>query len=107
MSFTGSRWVAYRSPPANVQYKNNEGDIFILHDGPPYANGNLHMGESASSFLMLTSRSCAQQDPEGYDQPVQRHPRTKSPLRAGMGLPWSADRAQSARGSWSKPFAYG
>lgn len=33
---------------ADSQYKNNEGDIFILHDGPPYANGNLHMGEPGS-----------------------------------------------------------
>ena len=24
--------------------KNNKGVDFILHDGPPYANGNLHIG---------------------------------------------------------------
>lgn len=27
------------------QWEKNEGKVFILHDGPPYANGNLHMGE--------------------------------------------------------------
>jgi isoleucyl-tRNA synthetase len=27
------------------QWENNDGKVFILHDGPPYANGNLHMGE--------------------------------------------------------------
>lgn len=30
---------------AHLQYEKNDGDIFILHDGPPYANGNLHMGK--------------------------------------------------------------
>jgi isoleucyl-tRNA synthetase len=30
--------------------KNNKGVDFILHDGPPYANGNLHIG----MFLILT-----------------------------------------------------
>lgn len=29
---------------ADQQFKQNEGEVFILHDGPPYANGNLHMG---------------------------------------------------------------
>jgi isoleucyl-tRNA synthetase len=29
------------------QWENNQGKVFILHDGPPYANGNLHMGEQA------------------------------------------------------------
>jgi len=27
-----------------LQWKNNPGRIFVLHDGPPYANGDLHMG---------------------------------------------------------------
>ena len=26
------------------QNKNATGPLFVLHDGPPYANGNLHMG---------------------------------------------------------------
>jgi isoleucyl-tRNA synthetase len=26
------------------QRDNNSGPQFVLHDGPPYANGNLHMG---------------------------------------------------------------
>ena len=25
---------------------NNSGEIFTLHDGPPYANGALHMGHA-------------------------------------------------------------
>lgn len=31
--------------------KNNKGVDFILHDGPPYANGNLHIGHSLNKIL--------------------------------------------------------
>ncbi|BEI97092.1 hypothetical protein CcaverHIS631_0206810 [Cutaneotrichosporon cavernicola] len=33
------------------QYATNEGPVFILHDGPPYANGNLHMGHALNKIL--------------------------------------------------------
>lgn len=29
----------------------NPGDIFVLHDGPPYANGSLHMGHALNKIL--------------------------------------------------------
>jgi len=28
-----------------------EGEDFILHDGPPYANGNLHVGHALNKIL--------------------------------------------------------
>ena len=31
--------------------QNNPKDIFILHDGPPYANGALHMGHALNKIL--------------------------------------------------------
>jgi isoleucyl-tRNA synthetase len=31
--------------------QNNPGEIFILHDGPPYANGSLHMGHALNKVL--------------------------------------------------------
>lgn len=31
--------------------QNNPGEIFILHDGPPYANGSLHMGHALNKIL--------------------------------------------------------
>ena len=31
--------------------QNNPGNIFILHDGPPYANGSLHMGHALNKIL--------------------------------------------------------
>tara|TARA_B100000700_G_scaffold297291_1_gene362055 strand:+ start:1162 stop:4071 length:2910 start_codon:yes stop_codon:yes gene_type:complete len=30
---------------------NNSGEIFTLHDGPPYANGTLHMGHALNKVL--------------------------------------------------------
>ncbi|NET58889.1 MAG: isoleucine--tRNA ligase [Symploca sp. SIO2E6] len=31
--------------------QNNPGEIFVLHDGPPYANGSLHMGHALNKVL--------------------------------------------------------
>ena len=31
--------------------QSNQGDKFILHDGPPYANGNLHIGHALNKIL--------------------------------------------------------
>ncbi|MBD1922287.1 isoleucine--tRNA ligase [Microcoleus sp. FACHB-831] len=31
--------------------QNNPGEIFILHDGPPYANGSLHIGHALNKIL--------------------------------------------------------
>lgn len=32
-----------------MQWEKNPGEVFVLHDGPPYANGDLHMGEKPCS----------------------------------------------------------
>ena len=33
-------------------FRENEGNqSFILHDGPPYANGNLHMGHALNKII--------------------------------------------------------
>lgn len=31
--------------------QDNPGEIFVLHDGPPYANGSLHMGHALNKIL--------------------------------------------------------
>ncbi len=31
--------------------QHNSGEIFVLHDGPPYANGTLHMGHALNKIL--------------------------------------------------------
>lgn len=33
------------------QRNNLDGDEFILHDGPPYANGDVHMGHAVNKLL--------------------------------------------------------
>ena len=30
---------------------NKEGESFVLHDGPPYANGNIHIGHAMNKIL--------------------------------------------------------
>ena len=34
-----------------IQEKNAGGEDFILHDGPPYANGNIHLGHALNKIL--------------------------------------------------------
>jgi isoleucyl-tRNA synthetase len=34
--------------------QTNPGEVFILHDGPPYANGDLHMGHALNKILKDT-----------------------------------------------------
>ncbi|KAF8999113.1 tRNA synthetases class I-domain-containing protein [Cyathus striatus] len=33
------------------QWDNAKGPLFVFHDGPPYANGNLHMGHALNKIL--------------------------------------------------------
>ena len=48
--------------------KNRKGkEKFILHDGPPYANGNIHLGHAVNKVLkdiVIRSKTL-----EGYDAP--------------------------------------
>ncbi|MFA5353296.1 MAG: isoleucine--tRNA ligase [Thermodesulfovibrionales bacterium] len=34
-----------------IQERNREGRSYILHDGPPYANGNIHIGHALNKIL--------------------------------------------------------
>lgn len=34
-----------------IQQKNKDGQPYILHDGPPYANGNIHIGHALNKIL--------------------------------------------------------
>ena len=55
---------------------------FVLHDGPPYANGNIHIGHALNKILKdLVTRS----------QQMLGH---RLQLRAGLGLPRPADRME-------------
>ncbi|MEG2171693.1 MAG: isoleucine--tRNA ligase [Desulfovibrionaceae bacterium] len=44
------RWEADRVYDAMVEASGSKG-TFVLHDGPPYANGNIHMGTALNKIL--------------------------------------------------------
>ncbi|KAL5514197.1 hypothetical protein ACEPAG_2285 [Sanghuangporus baumii] len=47
--------LPFRAKTTSDLYKSQEehaqGSLFVLHDGPPYANGNLHMGHAMNKIL--------------------------------------------------------
>src|SRR5438552_3840495 len=63
-----ARWAAmdlYRT----IEARRKGATKFVLHDGPPYANGNIHMGTALNKILkdfVGKSRSMA-----GYDAPYE------------------------------------
>ena len=62
---------------------------FVLHDGPPYANGNIHIGHALNKILKdLVTRS-------------QRMLGKDFELCTGLGLPRPADRMED-RGKLSR-----
>ena len=64
-----------------VLEKNADGKPFVLHDGPPYANGPIHIGHAFNKILQGLRR----QKPCPARVLHSLHPR--------MGLPWPAHRA--------------
>lgn len=36
---------------ASIQEKNSDGELFVLHDGPPFTNGNIHLGTALNKIL--------------------------------------------------------
>ena len=61
--------------------------LFVLHDGPPYANGILHVGHAVNNVLkdmVVKSKQL------GW---------LRCALRAGLGLPRPADRERDRKGS--------
>src|SRR3954471_11117176 len=63
---TLARWNAM-DPYAKIRARRAGARKFVLHDGPPYANGNIHMGTALNKILkelVVKSRSMA-----GFDAP--------------------------------------
>ena len=61
----------------------NEGKpTFVLHDGPPYANGNIHIGTAI----------------EGYHRQIPEHDRRSGPLYPRLGHPRPAHRDRCTEG---------
>ena len=65
---TLARWEAM-DLYGKIQARRQGLEKFVLHDGPPYANGNIHMGTALNKILkdfVVKSRSMA-----GYDTPYE------------------------------------
>ena len=78
---TLARWAAM-DLYGKIRARRQGAPKFVLHDGPPYANGNIHMGTALNKILkdlVVKSRSMA-----GFD----------APYVAGLRLPRPADRAE-------------
>ena len=70
--------------------KNNEGKPrYVLHDGPPYANGNIHMGTALNKIIKDIIRA------------LQEHGWFPGPLCAGLRYPRPAHRAESPEVCWA------
>ncbi|MBW2107488.1 MAG: isoleucine--tRNA ligase [Deltaproteobacteria bacterium] len=50
-----------------IRAKSHGRPLFILHDGPPYANGHIHIGTALNKILKDMIIRCRQMD--GYDVP--------------------------------------
>ena len=64
---------------------------FLLHDGPPYANGDIHLGHAVNKILkdIINKTKLI----EGYD------------VRSGLGLPRHADRNSDREAVRQEPAA--
>ena len=65
---TLARWAAM-DLYGKIEARRKGEKKFVLHDGPPYANGNIHMGTALNKVLkdfVVKSRSMA-----GYDSPYE------------------------------------
>ena len=60
--------------------------LFVLHDGPPYANGDIHIGHALNKT------------PEGLRGPLALRAGLRRRLRARLGLPRPADRVEDRGG---------
>ena len=77
---------------AQIQAARADAELFVLHDGPPFANGDVHMGTALNKILkdlVVKSKTMA-----GF----------RAPLCAGLGLPRVADRIQGGE-RIARPFA--
>ena len=83
------QWEETKACEAMIENCADKG-AFVLHDGPPYANGHIHMGTALNKILkdiVVKSRNM-----QGLSRP----------LCARLGLPRPAHRAQGGTGTEGK-----
>ena len=64
---------------AKMTSANDGGERFVLHDGPPYANGHIHYGHGH------------EQGSQGHRGQVAQHAGPQGRVRSRLGLPRPAD----------------
>ena len=66
--------------------QKDAGKTYFLHDGPPFANGDVHMGTALDKI-------------EGFRNQVAHNGGLSSSVRSWLGLPWAPDEFKVARES--------
>jgi isoleucyl-tRNA synthetase len=61
---------------AKMQKKNQNGPSFVLHDGPPFTNGDVHVGTALNKIL------------KGLHFALQKRPWFSHTLLTWLGLSW-------------------
>ena len=74
----GTRWTS----TSLVRRSRQGAPKYVLHDGPPYANGNIHLGQALNKILKDIAIK------------YKTHARLRLPLRPRLGHPGPADRAE-------------
>ena len=64
-----------------MQQKNSQGEPFVLHDGPPFTNGDVHVGTALNKILKDSILRL-------------KMPGFSNTLHSWMGLSWTSYRAQ-------------
>ena len=69
-----------------IQKSRDGRELFVLHDGPPFANGDVHMGTALNKIL------------KDFVVKSQTMLGKRAPYSAWLGLSWPANRVQSGEG---------
>ncbi len=77
--------------PANPEVAEGR-ELFVLHDGPPFANGDVHMGTALNKIL------------KDFVVKSQTMLGKRAPIRTGLRLSWPAHRIQGSKGI-TRPFS--
>ena len=67
-----------------IQENRKDAPLYLLHDGPPFANGDVHMGTALNKILkdfVIKSRTMASSDPaDGFASVLLRLLRHEGPI---------------------------
>ncbi|KAF9673295.1 hypothetical protein SADUNF_Sadunf10G0009300 [Salix dunnii] len=84
----------------------NDGEIFVLHDGPPYANGDLHMGHALNKILKDIINRYKSMDQEARKDLTQSKLRAKAAkfAKATVKTQMASFKRYGVWGDWDKPY---